>query len=39
VLLAVSCLLRRADLVEVIGAALAAKATGHGQNSAPALFI
>jgi hypothetical protein len=32
VLLAVSCLLRRADGVEVIGAALRAKATGSGHR-------
>lgn len=32
VLLAVSCLLRRADAVEVIGAALIAKATGQGHR-------
>lgn len=32
VLLAVSCLWRRADAVEVIGAALAAKATGRGHR-------
>jgi hypothetical protein len=32
VLLAVSCLLRRADAVEVVGAALIAKATGHGHR-------
>jgi len=32
VLLAVSCLLRRADAVEVIGAALAAKAAGRGHR-------
>ena len=32
VLLAVSCLLRRADGVEVIGAALRAKATGAGHR-------
>jgi hypothetical protein len=32
VLLAVSCLLRRADAAEVIGAALAAKATGEGHR-------
>jgi hypothetical protein len=30
VLLAVSCLLRRADVVDLIGAALRAKATGAG---------
>lgn len=33
VLLAVSCLLRRADGVEVIGAALTAKAAGQGHRS------
>jgi hypothetical protein len=33
VLLAVSCLLRRADGVEVIGAALRAKATGAGHRA------
>jgi hypothetical protein len=32
VLLAVSCLARRADAVEVIGAALAAKASGQGHR-------
>jgi hypothetical protein len=32
VLLAVSCLLRRADAVEVIGAALSAKASGSGHR-------
>jgi hypothetical protein len=32
VLMAVSCLLRRADAVEVIGAALAAKAAGQGHR-------
>jgi hypothetical protein len=32
VLLAVSCLQRRADAVEVIGSALMAKATGEGHR-------
>ena len=32
VLLAVSCLVRRADVVEVIGAALRAKARGQGHR-------
>jgi hypothetical protein len=38
VLLAVSCLLRRADGVDVIGAALRAKATGSGHRPIAALL-